>query len=135
MTCGQCERELFGDKCVCGWQVPRLEVPKRSWIYRECEGCTTMIVRQPHEEYARYCKWCKAKGVTTTRRIVTEPVGECLTKEEFGLTLYEAIKINAGRLQCEKKGDLTKAKELQSQLQPLLEGLAPNDVRRILAMT
>ena len=52
MTCPKCDQEVFGDRCACGWHVP-----KRS---------------EPATPPAR-------------------PVGIFITKEQFGLALFETI--------------------------------------------
>lgn len=58
-----------------------------------------------------------------------------MNKEEFGLNLYEAIKLNSTRLQCLKFGKEKEAESIWAQLEPMLIKLEPADVDRILAMT
>lgn len=61
--------------------------------------------------------------------------GPFLSKEEFGVDLFNAIKANAARLQALKHGDDKAAASWHKELHALLPKITnPDDVRRILAM-
>ena len=63
MTCPKCDQEVFGDRCACGWHVPKLSLP---------------VTKPPH------------------------PVGTFITKEQFGLGLFETIHTISSLLHVKK---------------------------------
>jgi hypothetical protein len=143
MICERCETDFTGYQCECGWKAPRLDVdrePERLWAITECShpGCSAVIRSLPGH-VTGMCKWHQqgkaynnASGPTAMRPENDSPA---MTKEEFGLDLYEAIRMNGARLACEAKGKVKEAKALEDQLQALLPKLKnPADVRRILEM-
>jgi hypothetical protein len=144
MTCDVCGEWFTGTRCSCGWQAPSLQVvnqqSERLWAITECShlGCTVVIRALPGQ-VTGLCKWHQqgkaynnASGPTAMRPESHLPA---MTKDEFGLELYEAIRINGARLACEAKGKLPEAKALEDQLQAILPKLKnPADVRRILEM-
>lgn len=67
MNCPECERELHGNACRCGYQIPgtgqKPEKAKRPYYYHQCTtpGCTVMIgarIGTPIDP--AICKWCQA---------------------------------------------------------------------------
>lgn len=97
-----------------------------------------MIRSLPGQQGNPLCKWHQqgtAYHVTGPTAMRPESHLPVMTKEEFGLDLYEAIKANGARLQCEKMGKTKEAKAYQDQVQALLPKLKPDDVRRILNTT
>lgn len=155
MPCDQCEQA----PCVCQRSLTA-QKPDSHWSVRECESpdCHVMI-REPRSFVgSRFCKWCTARGVTVTYEQLNDEqtlpaLTPCLTKEEFGVELFETIKLFAGRewiqqeyarlctdlsvLVAEKKRRLAdlKAREqdLTSRITDALSNLNPDDVRRLLA--
>src|SRR5215472_1245167 len=102
------------------------------------QGCTSVVrYRLGTVTYPIICKWCR-EGRTSHLRarppIKPDP-GPFITKEEFGLTLFEAIKTNAARLQALRQNQQKDAIALEAKLKELLTHIQnPDDVRRILAM-
>jgi hypothetical protein len=75
MTCPECEKEIYGERCTCGYKI--------------------QIIPMKH-------------GLPVER----EPAG--ITREQFGLSLYEAIKCCGGIMQLRKYQDMEKAQEDQA---------------------
>lgn len=96
MNCQVCEQVMSGSVCVCGWSVRTLAAPS-DWITRECPAphCTVIIRERPGRNGSAFCKWCHAKGVTVyatpVREVATLKAPEFITKEQFGLALYDCI--------------------------------------------
>jgi hypothetical protein len=89
------------------------------------------------QEHEPVCQWHQAGTAYNTHAPTAmrpESHLPVLTKEEFGLDLYEAIRLNGARLQCEARGKTQEAKAFQESLQEILPRLQPHDVRRILEM-
>ncbi len=114
----------------------------RPWVVTPCAmpGCSAMIRSLPGiTDVPIHCKWCRSGQVYNTRpRSAMQPDdGPLLSKEELGLDLYEAIRLNAARLQAERRGKVEQAKHWAAQLQHVLgrQTLEPADLRRLLAMT
>ena len=103
-----------------------------------------------------YCNTCEANPCTCVRvsspamprqTYKHQPFG--ITKEEFGLDLYEAIWLQSAIIQCHKNVDIyrkkclgyrvqdqeTKRAEFQKQFMVIIERdlIEPGDIRRILA--
>ena len=108
---------------------------------QECStpGCSAMVrYRLGTVKLPIICKWCQeGKAYNIRRRPPIKPdAGPSMSKEEFGLTLFEAIKTNAARLQALKQQQHTDAIALEAKLNELLTHIQnPDDVRRILAMS
>jgi hypothetical protein len=56
--CPDCDRELFSDKCPCGWAPKRVASP---WLVRYCAttGCNVRIRELVGAPGASTCKWCQ----------------------------------------------------------------------------
>jgi hypothetical protein len=58
-----------------------------------------------------------------------------ITKEQFGLELFEAIKLMSGHNWLHKQKQDDRAKKLQAKLEGLLPSITnPDDLRRLLSM-
>lgn len=142
MNCESCGDEFDGSRCHCGWAAPALEVKKKAsdWIIYDCQtpGCRVKIrVRVGQQADHPVCKWCLKEAAYNTRPSIEKQPddGPLLTKEEFGLELFDAIKANAARLHALKRDDKVGAKFWESALNALLPKITnPDDIRRILAM-
>src|SRR5689334_676195 len=103
MHCPECDSSLATDAvaCTCGWRAATLVVAT-DWINQTCSspGCTVVIrSRVGHQAPgAPVCKWCQ-QGTAYYRIAESDPqrhFGPLVTKEEFGLDLYEAINLLSG---------------------------------------
>lgn len=148
MTCYTCEQ----DPCTC---QKALGVPTQ-WLIQHCSvpGCEVAIRVQAGKQASTnpICKWHQAGTAYYTKPGGSrEPaIGPYLTREEFGLDLYEAIRLrsmglaarqNTDRWQGQGKPKVAeearqKANACEIELQVILSRgtIAPNDVRRLLAM-
>lgn len=140
MICPDCEATLEQPPCACGWTLKTDSKDKqgKACLLKPCAhpGCLVMIrwaVGQLQGD--PLCKWHQAGTAYARGPEVRKDDSKPMTRAEFGEDLYNAIRLNAGRLQCLKQGNEKKAKELQKQVQALLPHIPdPDDVRRILAM-
>lgn len=80
---------------------PRELVVATDWIIQTCStvGCTVVIRSRAGRQApgAPICKWCQA-GTAHYRNTESQPranFGPCITREEFGESLYEAIQAQA----------------------------------------
>ncbi len=133
MECFRCGNE----PCTCTKTV-QSDKRGKPCVLKACShpGCFVMI-RWPVGQLQgdSLCKWHRGSSAHARCPEVRKGDGPAMTKEEFGLDLYEAIRLNAARLQCEARGKTTEAKAYQDQLQAILPKIAnPDDVRRILDM-
>jgi hypothetical protein len=65
MNCPDCDREIHGTACVCGWMKKGSpQSPMAYWLTAHCatEGCNTTI-RWPYNKPKGLdvCKWCQEK--------------------------------------------------------------------------
>lgn len=157
MTCEECGREFQSLRCACGWQAPQLAVQHDppAWTVRECEaaGCTAMIRERPGAVGSRFCKWCQANGITTAKVARIDARTPYLSREQFGLDLYDTIR-RFGALDqvrqefkrvCTADGLTVEARkrrldelrkfdtEMTKKITALMETLNPDDVRRLLS--
>ena len=136
MWCNSCE----SDPCTCQRQLTVVK-PGPDWLIQFCSvaGCqSTIRVLPGHQEIGPpTCKWHQQHRAYNHRDGLPMVQNDSprITKDEFGQDLFNAIKMNARRLQAERQGQMDDAKACEKELQPLLEQLEPNDVRRILGMT
>jgi hypothetical protein len=66
MQCPECEREVVGSKCACGWKALSLVIagdhPADNWLTRQCPSCQNVTIREHiTRTTATVCKWCLAK--------------------------------------------------------------------------
>jgi hypothetical protein len=135
-VCLRCQ----ADPCTC--QTEPTKPPPRPWLVTPCAtpGCSTMISTLPGiTDFPTLCKWCRGQDAYNTRpRSAIQPDdGPLLSKDECGVDLYEAIRLNAARLQAERRGKPEQAKHWASQLPHVLDRqtIIPDDLRRLLAMS
>jgi hypothetical protein len=57
-TCPDCDREMFGDRCQCGYVAKAV---KSDWIVRYCEtpGCQVRIRERLGTHSEPTCQWCQ----------------------------------------------------------------------------
>ena len=80
-------------------------------------GCHVMIRWRVGEFYQPTCKWCRGGTAYNTRGSQIYPQeGEWLSKEEFGVDLFEAITVQAGLRQAEHTAELFRRKELDKRV-------------------
>ena len=158
MRCLECDRILADDStaCVCGWRGAALVVAT-DWIDQTCStvGCTVVIRSHVGRQSptAPVCKWCQA-GTAHYRKAESAPrpnFGPCLTREEFGVDLLDAIETQASLVtamqnlerlkfygkKCEALRVESVVRDLEVRLHGLLDKgtIAPGDMRRLLTIT
>lgn len=141
------------DPCTC-----TKTKPKPVKLIQPCaiEGCQAYVgIYAGDTGHHLICKWHRRdpNSATLPRRQPKPPHGPIISKEEFGLDLFEAIKTNAARLQALKQAeawkdsvdpqDRARARVMTQQAERLGRDLmalysrgtiAPDDARRIEAM-
>lgn len=159
MDCPRCNNDPCSCKRMTDSSMPSVyDAPKtgRPYYYLQCAipGCTTMIAARVGSKIdPAICKWCQA-GTSVYRQSGVSPnqasIGPTMTKEQFGLDLYESIRLqslavtsknearrhrNAGReaeaIQSEKSAHMA-TMALHQILDKGTIGAA--DVRRLLAI-
>ena len=62
MLCPECERDLVGSSCSCGWSQPKLNVAQK-YVIQHCEVCKNVAIQVPIGATLAHptCKWCLAK--------------------------------------------------------------------------
>ena len=148
MLCVECEN----DPCTCQRQL----VCPSDWINQTCStpGCTVIIRSRigQQDPGSPVCKWC-LEGKSYYRHAESDQqhhFGPLMTKEEFGLDLYEAIELLSGIEMAKKKADLLTEngkipaareaelwiQDAEKKLNALLERgtIEPGDMRRLLGI-
>ncbi len=155
MICPKCDQE-YTDVCVCGYASRTLApvAQPSNWLVRRCtaHGCSVMVRESIHDHSINpYCKWHLASKAYNSVEIDIRPnVGEPLSKEEFGLDLFEAIRVQSAMRQAERTADTytmkglkhraedcqLKIKSLQRELDTILSRntIESHDLKRILAI-
>jgi len=94
---------------VCGWRPVAVGSPKPKVAYavKECaaEGCHTMIRRPLFTDMPAYCKWCQEKlekQDVPAKTAVPAGDGKEISREEFGMGLYETVKTIGAIMQLRK---------------------------------
>ena len=146
MVCDKCEQE----PCAC---QRALTVQQSEWINQTCSepGCDVVIrSRLGHQAPGRpICKWHQAGTAyyAKSASLAGPASGPLSSLDEFGRDLYDAIRLNSARIQCEKnaamyqKQGLTKkattetgkAHAFHTELHIILsrDTIAPDDMKRI----
>lgn len=135
----------------------QVQQPEPLWLVKPCNttGCSVMIrIPIAQASTVHNCRWCLAQGDynTDTAKVRPQPVnGPFLSKEEFGVDIFEAIRLQAGYRQAEKTAEIygkkglkklereyrDAAKALNLQLQEILKKntIGTTDLKRIWAIT
>lgn len=154
MMCPKCDQTYEGT-CECGYR-PKEPKDKQLWLIQYCEtpGCDVAIRVKIQEPLTHpICRRCQAGTAYNSRpRPAVHPgEGEPVSKEEFGLDLYEAIRLQSAMRQADKTADFyrchglakdaqefqDRATALQRQLKTILDKntIEPADLQRLLAIT
>lgn len=127
--------------------------PTTDWLDQRCSipGCEVLIrSKLGHQQPGPpICKWHQAGTAyyAKSASMATANTGPLLSLEEFGRDLYDAIRLNSARIQCEHNAELwakkgkdaqakdesAKADHYHTELQVLLsrDTIAPADLKRI----
>lgn len=154
MTCFECAKDIAAYPCACGYKPKELKVAEQ-WLVRRCgaQGCSVQVREKlADHEAVPICKWHKGGQAYNSTAIASRADGgPLIDKEEFGVDLFEAIRLQSAMRQAERTADLFKrkglkqreresldnAKALSQQLQLILkrDTIAPADLKRLLAIT
>jgi len=102
MICNRCTTVFYGNSCQCGWKASNSSSndPMRGWVTFTCAApnCGATIIRERiNANGSSLCRFCRAKGVAVEARML-QPFsalttdGPVISKDEFGVDLYETIK-------------------------------------------
>jgi hypothetical protein len=146
MYCNTCQ----DNPCSCRSLVPSGNATE--WLLQQCSelGCSVVIrSRIGQQERVPVCTWHVSNTAYASRDILTRHAsGPAMSKEEFGIDLFDAIQAQAGLRQAERTADVytfkgltRQANEAQDQVKKLQHALstildrntiAPEDLKRIL---
>ncbi len=155
-TCVECSKEIQSYPCACGYRPKSLAPVSNpsNWLVRSCAapGCAVMV-REPISSHdpVPICKWHQAATAYNGHQIVGRPsTGEPLSKDEFGLDLFEAIRVQSAMRQAERTAEVyatkglkhradecqLKIKSLQRELDTILSRntIEAHDLKRFLAI-
>ncbi len=157
MKCFECTKEIDSYPCACGYQPKTLAVVAKplNWIVRHCSkpGCNVSVREHiGQQDITPVCKWHKQNRAYASTNIPYLPsTGDPISKEEFGLDLFNAIKTQAALRQAERSAEVYERKGLNRQAQicrdnvktlareltAIIESntLAPHDLKRVLEIT
>ena len=155
--CFECQKEIQAYPCACGYR-PKALAPvsnPSNWLVRSCAapGCGVMV-REPISSHdpTPVCKWHQAGTAYNGKQIIGHPsVGQPISKEVFGVDLFEAIRVQSALRQSQKNEEMYQRKGLKRQVkdtQKIQKALAheldtilsrntiaPDDLTRLLEIT